>query len=333
MTRPFIPQDVLDLAHARASARTAGDWKEADRLRLDIEGAGWRVVDNGTGFRLDPAAPLDIDEGGLIRYGRSTSVPSRMSEPSSARATVVLVAGDGHPPIEEALEGVLAHASPEDHVLVIVDDLEPGLDLDAWTRNPLVEIIRTTEQLGAGAALNIVLRRATGAIVLLLEGSVVPTGDVVGPLAAALADADVAVAGGRGITTSDLRLHDDVEVGEATAVAAGALAFRRIDGIAAGPVDEAFRDPGHLDTWWSLVLRDGDRDGSNEPRRAIVVRDLPVRQPSQPEVAATPDPANVQAERLARRNFYRLLSRFRDRPELLAQRPAAEVPGRPSRGS
>ena len=59
MTRQHIPQPVLDAAHARAAARAAQDWSEADRLRAEIEAAGWKVVDRGTDFALSPAAPPD----------------------------------------------------------------------------------------------------------------------------------------------------------------------------------------------------------------------------------------------------------------------------------
>ena len=48
MTHQRIPDDVLTAAHARARAREARDWQEADRLRAEIEAAGWNVADRGT---------------------------------------------------------------------------------------------------------------------------------------------------------------------------------------------------------------------------------------------------------------------------------------------
>ncbi len=32
------------------------DWPTADRLRAEIEAAGWQVVDQGLGYRLQPHA-------------------------------------------------------------------------------------------------------------------------------------------------------------------------------------------------------------------------------------------------------------------------------------
>jgi cysteinyl-tRNA synthetase len=50
------PDDVTALAQARAAARSARDWPEADRLRGEIEAAGWEVRDTADPpfFRLVP---------------------------------------------------------------------------------------------------------------------------------------------------------------------------------------------------------------------------------------------------------------------------------------
>ncbi len=46
------PGEVVALAEQRIEARTARDFDEADRLRGEIEGAGWEVRDESGGFRL-----------------------------------------------------------------------------------------------------------------------------------------------------------------------------------------------------------------------------------------------------------------------------------------
>jgi cysteinyl-tRNA synthetase len=50
------PADVTALAAARATAREQRDWQEADRLRAEIEAAGWEVRDvaDAPGYRLVP---------------------------------------------------------------------------------------------------------------------------------------------------------------------------------------------------------------------------------------------------------------------------------------
>jgi len=47
-----IPQAVHALAAARAAARSAKQWVEADRLRSELHEAGWEVEDSGDGYRL-----------------------------------------------------------------------------------------------------------------------------------------------------------------------------------------------------------------------------------------------------------------------------------------
>jgi cysteinyl-tRNA synthetase len=48
------PEAVHELAERRREARTARDFEEADRLRAEIDAAGWEVQDVADGFRLVP---------------------------------------------------------------------------------------------------------------------------------------------------------------------------------------------------------------------------------------------------------------------------------------
>ena len=50
------PDELHGLARQRAEARTGGDYDEADRLRQEIEDAGWEVRDvaGDPGYQLVP---------------------------------------------------------------------------------------------------------------------------------------------------------------------------------------------------------------------------------------------------------------------------------------
>ena len=126
MTRPHIPDEVLDLAHARSRARAERDWPEADRLRAEIEAAGWRVVDRGTDFALSPAAPPDLSEGRRVRYGASANVPSRFEEAPTGMATVVLVATDWPGDVARTLAALRDHAPAGTSVVVVADGPSEG---------------------------------------------------------------------------------------------------------------------------------------------------------------------------------------------------------------
>ena len=175
MTRTRIPDDVLSAAHARSAARAARDWAEADRLRAEIEAAGWKVVDRGTDFALTPAVPPDVVEGDRVRYGSSGSVPSLLDEPPVGLATVVLLATDEPDGLARALAGLRAHAPDGTTVVIVADDPseEQAAALDGLAE-ATTEIVRTSVRLGRAAAINAGIRRAPGPVVALLGTDVEP---------------------------------------------------------------------------------------------------------------------------------------------------------------
>ncbi|MEO8272796.1 MAG: glycosyltransferase [Chloroflexota bacterium] len=317
-----IPPEVWEAAKERSLARAGEDYEAADKLRAQIEAAGWRVLDSGTSFRLEPV-PVDVEVGGEIRYGSSEAVPSRLEEAATGVATVVLVASPDSTETRRSLDA-LAQLAPDGVDVVLVADGLPdraleglrGADLATRTGSP-VELVRTSTVLGQGAALNAGIRRARAPIVIVLDPCIVATGDVVTPLAQALADPSVAIAGPFGLVSEDLRRFDERVVAsgggpaDAAAIQGYLMAFRRSDAISRGPFDEGFRFYRNLDIWWSLVLRDAG-EGS-PPRRAIVVPELPLTR-GEPQAWTAMRPA--ERDRLSKRNFYRILDRFRARTDL-----------------
>jgi hypothetical protein len=67
-----VPAPILELADDRQRAREERNWAEADRLRAEIETAGWKVVDQATSYRLSPRAH-GVIEGRRIRPGSSAA--------------------------------------------------------------------------------------------------------------------------------------------------------------------------------------------------------------------------------------------------------------------
>ena len=311
MTRPRIPDEVLAAAHQRAAARVAKDWATADKLRGEIEAAGWTVVDRGTDFALSPAAPPDVEEGTRVRYGASRNVPSLMDEPAVGLATVVLIATDWTGDVTRAVTAVQQDAPDGTSVVVVADGPsdEQAAALDELTG---VETVWTSERLGHAAATNIGIRRSAGPVVVLMDTSVQPTGDVITPLVRALDDPTVAVAGGWGLTSSDLRAFEEAPPGDVDAIEGYLLAFRRDDAAHRGPLDERFRFYRNLDIWWSLVLRDQGEDET--PRRAVRVGDVPA---TRHEHRGWSSLDEEERTRQSKRNFYRIIDRFGSRRDLL----------------
>ena len=263
------PNSVLDAAHARAAARGAQDWSEADRLRAEIEAAGWKIVDRGTDFALEPAQPPTVEEGGVVRYGASADVPSRLGEPAVGLATVVLVATDWPADVARAVA-----STRRSHPL---DD-----DRSSWSptdrrlpRTTLVPPSRTmrsrssgrAQRLGTGAAWNIGIRRATGPIVIILDA--ISRADRRHRHAARPSRSTT-----RGRRRRRLRDRRAPTCGAFDEAPAGDVDRDRglRDGVPArrrrspaARIDERFRFYRNLDIWWSLVLRD---EGEEKARRA-----------------------------------------------------------------
>jgi len=328
------PSEIIDLARERSAARLAHDWPRADALRAEIEAAGWKVVDAGTAYRLEPAAPPTVEAGSIVRYGAAATVPSVLDEPPSARFTVELLAEDRPDDLARMLAGLRAHAPAGTQVVIVANAPSPEqvarLSTGAPDLAPVAgtppEVVWTSARLGHAAARNVGLRRAAGAIVVLADTSIEPTGDPLTPLELALADPGVAVAGGFGLVSADLRRFEDAGGADVDAIEHYWLAFRRDDHAALGPLDERFTFYRNLDIWWSLVLRAG-ADAS--PPRAARRLDLPLARHPHRGWASLPE---GQGDRLSKRNFYRVLDRFRDRPDLLSGAPALSEAGsrRPS---
>lgn len=302
MVRPPIPADIIALADERRDARVERDWGRADELRARIEAAGWRVIDAGMDYRLEPSRPADIERDGETVYGAVESVPSRLDEPDTHAATVVVVAErDGTPP-GAALQAVASNQPEATQVLLVAAQ-------DTPVTGPADEIVHCVESLSPGDALQAGVRRAAGSIVIALDPGWVPTGDFVTPLLAALANDEVAIAGIEGLHSIDLRRYQPAGPGDATAVRAGCYAFRRRDAAVRGPLDGRLHLAGSVAAWWSLTLRD---EGPDAPPRRALALDLPLRRSA--DVVLADDHA-----RSARRDAYRIADAFRRRRWLAAQ--------------
>jgi GT2 family glycosyltransferase len=228
---------------------------------------------------------------------------------------VILVATDWPADLDRALDGLAATSPDGVAVVVAADGPSPEQDaaLGAVAARNGVEVVRTSQRLGQGAALNAGLRRAAGSIVIVLDTSVEPTGDVVTPLVRALDDPSVGVVGGWGIVSDDLRRFSDAPPGDVTAIQGYAIAFRRVDAEERGPIDEHFRFYRNLDIWWSLVLRD---EGEGSPPRRAVALELPAVRHEHRGWSSLPE---AERDRQSKRNFYRIIDRFGSRRDLLVR--------------
>ena len=280
------PSDITHLVRERTDARANRNWARADELKAQIEAAGWRVVDRGKRSSVHPAAPVSVEVDGERRYGSAADVPNGWVAPATAPFTVAIVASEEPARVSRLLAALRDHAPAGTQVVVVENDPSAAqtqaLSANAPDRAPIggaePEVLRTSVRLGYAAALNIALRRATGEVVLLADGSAVPTGDAFAKLHEALTDPEVVVAGAYGLLAEEgvpLRPHEleratpdpDADL-EVAAIEGAWLAFRRADLIELGTIEEHFVTPAWLDVWLSLRLRTGAMEPSGDESEA-----------------------------------------------------------------
>jgi cysteinyl-tRNA synthetase len=283
------------LAEERWERRAAKDYAGADALRDRIRELGYAVKDTPDGFELTAAEP---EAPGRIA---PKDVPSALEEPATFEFSVHWVV-QGWP--EDAVRGIEAfrrHAGHRSVQHVVVDAAETNPS--TWPED--AEVVALDRDHGWGADRNAGLRRSIGRIVVVVDGSVEPTGDVLTPLEEALADPTVGICGPFGIVTDDLREFRDAEGSECDAVEGYLMAFRREILHTAGFFDEKFTFYRTADIEYSFRVKD-------RGLRAVVVQ-VPVRRHEHRMWANTPEDERA---RLSKRNFYRFLERWRGRTDL-----------------
>jgi cysteinyl-tRNA synthetase len=293
------PQDVRDLAMRRAERRAAGDFSAADQLRDRITAMGWTVVDEPGGWRLDQkeSPARDVEPPRVP----PRDVRSVLDEPASADVSIHWVVEGWADDVRRAIASFRDNAGARSIQYVVAD--VTGEAPDGF--GPDVEVVPLVGGTGWGVARNAGLKRTLGRTVLVMDGSIEATGEVLGPLEAALADPTVGVCGPFGIVTPDLREFDATDGPECDAIEGYCMAFRREILSSAGLFDEKFRWYRTADIDFSFRIKDLGL-------RAVVVP-VPVQRHEHRMWFQTPP---AERAKWSKRNFYRFLDRWRDRYDL-----------------
>ncbi len=294
-----VPEEVRRLAARRDERRKAKDFAGADALRDRIAELGFAVIDSLQGPRFEPAAPAPA--AGTKRL-RPEEVASVLDDPATFDASVHWVVEGWPEDVVRALAGFRANQGGHTVQHVVAD--VTGQDPSAFGEG--VEVVSLEGGTGWGAARNAGLKRSRGRIVVVVDGSVEPTGDVLGPLDAALADRAVGVCGPFGIVTADLQEFEASEGPEVDAIEGYLMAFRREVLHAAGLFDEKFKWYRTADIEYSFRVKDAGL-------KAVVVPVPVTRHEHRMWFNTPPD----ERAKWSKRNYYRFLDRFRGRFDLL----------------
>ena len=288
-------EEARRLAEERRERRAAKEFGAADALRDRIRELGYEVADTPDGFdlhALSSEAPRRVPPG---------EVESVLDETPRHDFSVHWIV-QGWP--EDAVRGIEAfrrHAGGRSAHHVVVDAM--GTDPSIWPGD--VEVVALDRDPGWAASRNAGLKRSSGRIVVVVDGSVEPTGDVFTPLERVLKDPAVGICGPFGIVTDDLREFRDADGEECDAIEGYLMAFRREILETAGFFDEKFRFYRTADIEYSFRVKD-------QGLRARVVP-LPLARHEHRVWTNTPEEDRA---RLSKRNFNRFLERWRGRTDL-----------------
>jgi hypothetical protein len=111
------PHDVQELAAQRAARRAEKDFAAADALRDRIADAGWSVLDDPGGWRLEPIAPDLVATGPVAAH----DIASILEEPASADASIHWVVEGWPQDVRRAIDSFRANAGDRVVHYVVAD--------------------------------------------------------------------------------------------------------------------------------------------------------------------------------------------------------------------
>lgn len=310
-----LPQPVRALLERRVAARQARDWAQADGLRDELRDLGWEAIDAPTGSTVRPL----LAATGSATYADDADLASLLGEPATVAASLVAVVDDHPADVDRLLAALRSHPQSAEHEVVLVANA-PAAEPAAASETG-VTTLRIQERLGWADAVNLGLRRSHGSVIVLMDTSIEPQGDFLGPLLGAFADPRVGVAGPWGVTSGDGREFGEASPGEVDAIEGYCLAIRREALQPIGGFDHHFRFYRNADLDLSFAIRANGW-------QALATEPLPLIRHEHRGWTAHPP---AERDRLSRRNFYRFLKRWGDRRDLLLHPAAHDARGRPAR--
>ena len=177
-----------------------------------------------------------------------------MSEPPTLEASIHLLYEGFPADVERFLDGLERHSAAHSHEIVLVDNASGDGEWCETRASQSVRVIHLDRERGYADARNAGLKTSRGRIVILVDLSVEPTGDFLGPILRAFDDPAVGVAGPWGLVSHDLREFAESPGPEVDAIEGYFLATRR-ELLAAGLVHGKFRWYRHADIDLSFQLR------------------------------------------------------------------------------
>ena len=307
-----VGEDIAVAVKHRETFRQQETFDTADSMRNQLAADGYVVEDALDGTRVRPKTPMErrLEKWGAVSSSRE--VESLLGQPSEYEFTFVLNAYGYPEDVERCVSAMLRHSEGRSAEIVVIDsgstdgtgELLEGMQLE----HPNVRVVHCDHVIGDAASKNIGIKQSLGEHVIIIDGSAEIVGDVLGPVAAQLSDPTVGVFGPYGLTTDDLQhFHEEVDSGDADAMQAYMMAFRRDAVNTVGLMREVFRFYRNLDIDYCFQFKD-------KGYRVVADSSLPLVRHEHRQWTELDD---NQRDELSRKNFGRFLKRWGNRPDLL----------------
>lgn len=241
-----IPADVTRLLAERDDARRAKDFTRADSLRDEIVALGFDVHDGSEGAYVSPRARYETIDPARIE--------SVLEKPAILGTSFHVLYEGFMADLERFLAALDEHCAAGDYEVVIVDNASPEGDALESLASDRVRVVHLQKEAPWAHARNAGLKLSRGRIVILVDLSVEPTGDILAPIERAFTDPEVGIAGPWGIVSDDMREFTASHGPEVDAIEGYLLATRR-ELLTKGLIHEKFRWYRHADIDLSFQLR------------------------------------------------------------------------------
>ena len=307
-----LPSEVRTTLDQRAALRGRSDYRPADEMRSALSTEGYVVRDTSTDSKARPKTAMERRQDRWRAVSSSNEVSSHLDMDSKFDFSFVVGANNYIDDVQRCAGSVLRWAEGHSVELIVVDN---GCTDGAseWLEelqqgDSRVRVIHCDHALGEGAVKNIGLKQSLGRYIVVLDTSAEVTGDVLGPLRRWLEDESIGIVGPWGVRTDDLRhFHEEVSSGDADAMQAYCMAFRRSLVPRVGLMRETFRFYRNLDLDFSFQSKD-------QGYRIVADGDLPMSRHEHRQWTAL---GEAERDQLSNRNFRRFLKKWGDRKDLL----------------
>ena len=307
-----VGEEIVASLREREALRERQTWESADSLRARLASDGYVIEDAADGSRARPKTQMERRLERWESVSASREVPSRLDEPTEYDFTFILNAYGYPEDVRRCVNGMLRNSEGYSAEIIVIDSGSTdgtGEMLEEMRRDHSnLRVIHCDHVIGDAASKNIGIKQSLGRHIIIVDGSAEIVGDILGPVSEKLSDPSVGIFGPYGLTTDDMQhFHEEVDEGEADAMQAYCMSFRREAVNDVGLMREVFRFYRNLDIDYCFQFKD-------KGYRVLADASLPIVRHEHRQWTELDD---NQRDELSRKNFGRFLKRWGNRPDLL----------------